>query len=135
MAKAVERHCLFTPASSVIMCEQEVPVSVMQRINIKFLTQEGVKFLRRWTEHFREGTLWRVRVLIWHKQFLEGRERVDNESHDRRPRTSITDNEILRVQQLLELKFGKGKTRLGITLLPLIWWNLGASFLRRFKEK
>jgi hypothetical protein len=42
-------------------------------------------------------------VFAWHKQFVEGREHVENEGHDRRPRTSVTENNIRRVQQLLRL--------------------------------
>jgi hypothetical protein len=33
---------------------------------------------------------------------VEGREHVENEGHDRRPRNRVTENNIRRVQQLLE---------------------------------
>jgi hypothetical protein len=75
------------------MSEREVPVSLAQRIIIKFLSREGVKpadILRRLTEQFKEETRSRARVFAWHKQFVEGREHVENEGHDRRPRTSVT---------------------------------------------
>lgn len=87
------------------MSEQEVPPSIAQRIVIKFLAAEGVKpaeILRRLTAQFGEETLSRARVFAWHKQFVEGRERVENESHDRRPRTSITAGNIDSVRQLVE---------------------------------
>ncbi|XP_057658478.1 histone-lysine N-methyltransferase SETMAR-like [Diorhabda carinulata] len=87
------------------MSEQEVPPSIAQRIVIKFLAAEGVKpaeILRRLTAQFGEKTLSRARVFAWHKQFVEGRERVENESHDRRPRTSITAGNIDSVRQLVE---------------------------------
>jgi hypothetical protein len=87
------------------MSEREVPVSIAQRIIIKFLSREGVKpaeILRRLTEQFKEETLSRARVFAWHKQFVEGREYVEIEGHDRRPRTSVIENSIRRVQQLLE---------------------------------
>ncbi|XP_056636775.1 protein GVQW3-like [Diorhabda sublineata] len=87
------------------MSEQEVPPSIAQRIVIKFLAAEGVKpaeILRRLTAQFGEKTLSRARVFAWHKQFVEGRERVENESHDRTPRTSITAGNIDSVRQLVE---------------------------------
>ena len=80
-------------------------VSVAQRITIKFLAQEGVnppKIFGRLTKQFKGETLSRARVFAWHKKFVEGRERVENERHDRRTRTSITDNNIRRVRQHLE---------------------------------
>ncbi|XP_073972912.1 protein GVQW3-like [Rhodnius prolixus] len=87
------------------MSEQEVPSSIAQRVIIKFLAAEGVKpaeILRRLTAQFGEETLSRARVFAWHKQFVEGRDRVENESHDRRPRTSITANNISSVRRLIE---------------------------------
>jgi hypothetical protein len=41
-------------------------------------------------------------VFAWHKQSMEGRKHVENEGHDHRPRTSVTENNIRRVQQVLE---------------------------------
>lgn len=87
------------------MSEQEVPPSIAQRIVIKFLAAEGVKpaeILRRLSAQFGEETLSRARVFAWHKQFVEGRERVENQSHDRRPRSSITAGNIDSVRQLVE---------------------------------
>jgi len=87
------------------MSEQEVPPSIAQRVIITFLAPEGVKpaeILRRLTAQFGEETLSRARVFAWHKQFVEGRDRVENESHDRRPRTSVTVNKINSIRQLIE---------------------------------
>jgi len=87
------------------MSENELRVSVARRVIIKFLVQEGVnptEIFGRLTKQFKEETLSRARVFARHKQFTEGRERVENESHDRRPRTSVTGNNIRRVRQLLE---------------------------------
>jgi histone-lysine N-methyltransferase SETMAR len=80
-----------------------VPVSVAQRIIIKFLSGEGVKpaeILRRLTEQFKEETLSRAQVFAWHKHFVEGREHVENEGHDRRPSTSLTAGQLARSWQL-----------------------------------
>ena len=87
------------------MSEQKVPVSIEQRIIIKFLTRERVKpseIFQRLTAQFGDQTLSRTRVFAWHKEFQEGRERVENEEHDRRPRSSITDENIQAVRDILE---------------------------------
>ena len=41
-------------------------------------------------------------MFAWHKEFKEGRERVENKSHDRRPRTSIMEQNIRAIRELLE---------------------------------
>ncbi|MBZ5797438.1 hypothetical protein K8353_46240, partial [Burkholderia contaminans] len=47
-------------------------------------------------------TLSRPRVFAWHKEFSGGREKVENQSHDRRPRTSLTEANISKVRNLIE---------------------------------
>jgi hypothetical protein len=87
----------------ITMSEQAVAVSVAQRIIIKFLSGEGVKpakILRRLTEQSKKKTLSRARVFAWHKQFVESREHVENEGHDRRPLTSVTAGQLARSWQL-----------------------------------
>lgn len=44
----------------------------------------------------------RPRVFAWHKQFTSGHERVKNESHNCRPQTSITTQNIDANHKLLE---------------------------------
>ncbi|KAJ8950721.1 hypothetical protein NQ318_012802, partial [Aromia moschata] len=90
------------------MSEKEVPSSVAQRIIIKFLSREGIKpaeILRRLTAQFGDETLSRPRVFAWHKEFgfttLEEEAKV-NEAHNRRPRTSITEDNIRAIRQLVE---------------------------------
>lgn len=86
------------------MSEQQVHPSVAQRIIIKFLTREGVKateIFQRLTAQFGDQTLSRTRVFAWHKEFKEGREHAENQGHDRRPRTSITDENIRAVRDIL----------------------------------
>lgn len=90
---------------SITMSKQEVPSSVAQRVIIKFLTTEGVKpseILRRLKTQFGDNTLKKTQVYAWHKQFLEGREAVENEGHRRRPRISVTEENIHIVGRLLE---------------------------------
>lgn len=87
------------------MSEQEVHASVAQRIIIKFLTYEKVKpseILTRLKAQFGDATLSQNRVFTWAREFKGGRERVENESHDRRPRSSLTDDNIRAVQDLIE---------------------------------
>lgn len=87
------------------MTEREVPSSVAQRIIIKFLTNEGVKpseIFTRLKAQFGDATLSQNRVYTWVREFRDGRERVENESHDRRPRTSLTNDNIRAVRELIE---------------------------------
>jgi hypothetical protein len=56
VGEAVEQHRSVQSVVIITMSEQEVPVSVAQRIIIKFLSGEGVKpaqILRRLTEQFK----------------------------------------------------------------------------------
>ncbi|KAJ8938580.1 hypothetical protein NQ318_013634 [Aromia moschata] len=79
------------------MREKGVHVSVEQRIIIKILAKEGVnptEILRRLQAQFGDNTLSRTRVFAWHNEFSGGREKVENQSHDRRPRTSMTSQHL-----------------------------------------
>lgn len=90
---------------STTMSEQRVPSSVAQRIIIKFLTTEGVKpsdILRRLKAQFEDNILKKTQVYAWHKKFLGGRTAVENEAHLRRPRTSVTQENIDVVRRLVE---------------------------------
>lgn len=87
------------------MSERSVPVSVEQRIIIKFLVCENVKpaeIYRRLHAQFGEATLSWSRVKVWCNEFKQGRERVANQAHPRRPRTSVTNENIARVRELIE---------------------------------
>lgn len=86
------------------MSEQEVPSAVSQRIIIKFLTVEGVppsEIFTRIQAQFGGECLSQARVYSWAKEFREGRDRVENQPHPRRPRTSITSENVERVEQLI----------------------------------
>jgi hypothetical protein len=103
VGEAVEQRRSVQSVVISTMFVQAVPAPVAQRIIIKFLSGEGVKpakILRRLTEQCKEETLSRVRVFAWHKHFVEGRELVENEGHDRRPRTSVTAGQLARSWQL-----------------------------------
>jgi len=75
-------------------------VSVEQRIITKFLTKEGCKPLEicsRLKRRYGEKTLSNVSVYKWSSAFKKGRETVENEPHERQPRTSIIGENSNRV--------------------------------------
>ncbi|KAG5328416.1 GVQW3 protein, partial [Acromyrmex charruanus] len=79
------------------MSEQQVPASVAQRVIIKFLTKEGVKpceILTRLKVQYGDDTLSKTQVFDWAKKFKSGRESVENVSHNRRPRSSVSGDNI-----------------------------------------
>jgi hypothetical protein len=73
--------------------EAKVHVSVEQRIIIKFLTKEGGKpseICSRLKRQYGEKTLSNVSVYKWSSAFKKRRQAVENEPHERLPRTSVT---------------------------------------------
>ncbi|KAJ8935093.1 hypothetical protein NQ318_005715 [Aromia moschata] len=63
---------------------------------------QGVRpseILTRLQAQFGDETLSKTQVYEWHKRFSAGRERVENEPHDQRPRTSITQENICAVRR------------------------------------
>jgi len=86
------------------MSEAKVCVSVEQRIIIKFLTKEGCKpseICSRLKGQYGEKTLSNVSVYKWSSAFKKGRETVENETHERRPRTSVIGENRDRVDALI----------------------------------
>ncbi|XP_066262228.1 protein GVQW3-like [Euwallacea similis] len=91
--------------SKEAMSESEVHISVEQRIIIKFLVKEGVnpiEILQRLQAYFEDNTLLKTHVFAWLKEFSGGREKVENETHPHRQRTSVTDANIEAVRNLME---------------------------------
>jgi len=87
------------------MSEAKGYVSVEQRIIIKFLMKEGCKLSEicsRLKKPYGEKTLSNVSVYKWSSAFKKGREMVENEPHERRPRTSITGENRDRVDALIQ---------------------------------
>ena len=61
------------------MSKREVPVTIAQRVVIKFLTNENVgpnEIWRRLRAQYGESTLSKTRVKFWHKEFRGGRDAV-----------------------------------------------------------
>jgi hypothetical protein len=86
------------------MSERQVPTAVAQRIIIRFLVGEDVKntdIFVRLQKQFGSECLSRAGVFKWAKIFKDGHKTVENEPHDRRPRTSVTPDNIRRVEQLI----------------------------------
>jgi histone-lysine N-methyltransferase SETMAR len=97
------------------MAVQAVPNSVAQHIIIKFLTKEGVipsDIFTRLQARFGDECLLQPGVFSWAKSFREGRDRVENEPHARRPRTSVNPDSVLKVGELI-------RANLRITVLEL----------------
>ena len=87
------------------MSEREVPVTTAQRVVIKFLTNKNVgpnEIWRRLRAQYGESTLLKTQVKFWHKEFHGGRDAVQNTSHQRRPRTSSTTENIAAVCDLID---------------------------------
>ena len=85
--------------------EREVPVTIAQRFVINFLTNENVgpnEIWRRVRAQYGESALSKTQVKFWHKEFRGGRDAVQNRSHQRRPRTNITPENIAAVRDLIE---------------------------------
>ena len=87
------------------MGEREVPITVAQRIVIKFLTNENVgpnEIWRRLRAQYEESTLSKTQVKFCHKEFRGGMEAAQNTSHLRHPRPSISPENITAVRDLIE---------------------------------
>ena len=86
------------------MSEAKVHVSMQQCIIIKFLTKQGCKpseICSRLKRQYGERTLSNVSVYKWSSVFKKGRETAENETHDCRPRTSITGENSDHVDALI----------------------------------
>jgi transposase len=86
------------------MAVQAVPNSVAQRITIKFLTKECVipsEIFTRIQAQFGDECLSQPMVFSWAKSFREGRDRVENEPHARRPRTFVNPDNVLKICELI----------------------------------
>jgi len=105
------------------MSAREVPITIAQHVVIKFLTSENVgpnEIWRRLRAQYGESTLSKTQVKFCHKEFRRGRDAVQNTSHQRRPRTSTTPENIAAIRDLIE-----GARRLTVVE---IYQELGISY-------
>jgi len=106
-SKVIHRPCVcYCAVLSVVrkMSEATVHISVEQRIIVKFLKKEDCKLSEicsRLKRQYGEKTLSNVSVSKWSSTFKKGRETVENEPYERRPRTSITSKKSDRVDTLI----------------------------------
>ena len=92
-------------AASVVGFDATVGNTRMgQRINLKFL----VKLRKSLTEYFKlfkkvygKDVMSRPRVFEWYKRFKSGRKEVEDDPRLGRPSTATTDENIIRVKQLV----------------------------------
>jgi len=78
-------HCQTLPSPQLDefkMSEREVPISIAQRVVIKFLTNENVgpnEIWRRLHAQYRESTLSKTQVKFLHKEFRGGRDAMQTQ--------------------------------------------------------
>ena len=83
----------------------EVPITISQRVVIKFLTNESVGPNEIWCRlraQYGESTLSKTQVKFCLKYFRGGRDAVRDTNHQRRPRTSITPENIAAFRGVIE---------------------------------
>ena len=77
---------------------------IEQTINIKFCVKLGktaTENLKMLCVVYGDSSMSRIRVFDWHKQFVEGREDVEDDPKSGRPCTSTPDTNIEKVRQLV----------------------------------
>ena len=75
------------------------------RVNIKFLVKlkkSATETFQLLTEAYGEDCMSHAHVFEWHKRFLEGRESVKNDDYPVHPRTAVTDDNIEKVQDVIQ---------------------------------
>lgn len=86
------------------MSEKDVPVSVAQRIIIRILVKDNVKsaeIYQKLLEQFGDECLSKTQVYEWCSALRKGREVVANLPYARRPKTSVTDENVSAVEKLI----------------------------------
>ena len=76
------RLSLLLSLVEIKISEREVPVTIAQRVVIKFLTNENIgpnEIWRRLRAKYGESTLSKTQVKFWHKEFRGGRDAFKNE--------------------------------------------------------
>ena len=79
-------------------------MTIEQRINTKFYIKLGktaTEILKMLRDVYRDFSTSITRVFEWHKQFVEGRENVEDDLKSGRPCTSTTNTNIGKVRQLV----------------------------------
>lgn len=77
---------------------------IQQRVCIKFCVRNGIsgaKTFRMLQKAFSENSMSRASVFHWHKLFKEGRESVEDEPHQRRPRTATDELHVNQIKEMV----------------------------------
>ena len=77
---------------------------IEQRVCLKFCVSNGImatELLKMLHKCFGESTLSRTQVFEWHKSFSEGRQVVENLPYASRPSTSVNDDNIEKVKEIV----------------------------------
>ncbi|XP_054012808.1 protein GVQW3-like [Hylaeus anthracinus] len=75
-----------------------------QRVCLKFCVSNGItatQSLKMLQKCYGESILSRTQVFEWHKTLSEGREVVENLPHASRPSTSVNDDNIKKVKEIV----------------------------------
>ena len=78
---------------------------IEQQINLKFLlklTKNPIECFELLKEVYGKDAMSRSRVFEWHKHFKSGCEEVEDDPRSGRPSTATTDENIIRVKQLVQ---------------------------------
>lgn len=78
--------------------------NIQQRSSIKFCVRNEIsaaETLRMLQKAFGEQAMSKTQVYEWHKMFKDGREGVEDEPHQRRPRTSTDEHYVTQIKELV----------------------------------
>ena len=78
--------------------------NIQQRSSIKFCVKNDIsaaETLRMLQKAFGEQAMSKTQAYEWHKMFKEGREGVEDEPHQRRPRTSTDEQHVAKIKELV----------------------------------
>jgi hypothetical protein len=74
---------------------------VNNELTSSFLLKSATETFKLLTEAYGEDCMSRARVFEWHKRFSEGRESVKDDDRPGRPRTTVTDDNIEKVRDVI----------------------------------
>lgn len=78
--------------------------NIQQRSSIKFCVRNEIsaaETLRMLEKAFGEQAMSKTQVYEWHKMFKDGREGVEDEPHQRRPKTSTDEHHVAQIKEMV----------------------------------
>lgn len=79
-------------------------INVEQRVCLKFCYSNGISAMdamKMLQKAYGESCLSRARIFDWYKSFKDGRTSLENLPHDRRPATSINEENVGKVRKIV----------------------------------